>query len=100
MGGPAAGFAQTYRAELFSSVPILYTSIDKRFDAVDQFDGTVEHIEFPGGNNTQGYGVNDRGTVIGVYSDDAGAPHAFERIKGVYRNLDLPNGFATTPLFF
>jgi hypothetical protein len=61
-------------------------------------DGTIEHIEFPGGHDTQGYGVNDRRTVIGVYSDDAGNPHAFERIKGEYRNIDLPGGFATTPL--
>jgi len=61
-------------------------------------DNTVDHIEFPGGNNTAAYGVNDRGTVIGVYADEAGNPHAFERIKGVYKNIDLPNGAITTPL--
>ena len=60
--------------------------------------GSVETIDYPGSASTQGYGVNDRGTVIGLYDDDAGATHAFERIKGVYRNIDLPGGAATTPL--
>jgi uncharacterized membrane protein len=61
-------------------------------------DGTVEAMDFPGGVNTQSYGVNDRGTVIGVYQDAGGAPHAFERIKGVYKTIDLPGGAVTTPL--
>jgi hypothetical protein len=61
-------------------------------------DGSVETLDYPGGNNTQGYGVNDRGTVIGVYNDAAGNPHAFERIKGVYRNIDLKGAAVTTPL--
>jgi hypothetical protein len=61
-------------------------------------DGSVETLDFPGGNNTQGYGVNDRGTIIGVYEDAAGAPHAYERIKGVYRNIDLAGAAVTTPL--
>jgi uncharacterized membrane protein len=61
-------------------------------------DGSVETLDYPGGNNTTGYGVNDRGTVIGLYSDAAGVVHAYERLKGVYLNIDLPNGFQTVPL--
>jgi len=61
-------------------------------------DGSVETIDYPGGNNTTGYGVNDRGTLIGLYSDAAGVVHAYERVKGMYLTIDLPNGFATTPL--
>ena len=61
-------------------------------------DGTVETIDYPGATSTQGYGVNDRGTMIGLYSDAAGVSHAFERIKGVFKTIDLPNGAATIPL--
>jgi hypothetical protein len=83
----------------FSDVAGMYIDLDGvSHGFLRHADGSVEHIEFPGGNNTLGYGVNDRGTVIGVYNDDAGAPHAFERLGGVYRNIDLPDGAITTPL--
>ncbi|HEX4511518.1 MAG TPA: hypothetical protein VH328_15630, partial [Burkholderiaceae bacterium] len=65
---------------------------------VHHLDGSIETIDFPGGTDTQGYGVNDRGTVIGLYNDDQQATHAYARIRGRFVDLDIPGGIATTPL--
>lgn len=61
-------------------------------------DGFVEAIDFPNGFNTQAFGINDHGTVIGVYAETAGAhaTHAFVRREGQFLNIDLPGG-VTTP---
>lgn len=65
---------------------------------VHHFDGVDELIDFPGGFNTQAFGINDKGTVIGVYATTAGgaATHAFVRREGKFSNIDLPGG-VTTP---
>jgi hypothetical protein len=62
---------------------------------VHHSDGRVSHIDFPGASGTQAFGVNDHGTVIGVYFDAQTHPHAFLRREGVYRNADLPGGAST-----
>ncbi len=58
----------------------------------------VELIDYPGGFNTQAYGVNDLRSVIGVYNDSSGNGHAFVRRDGVYTTIDLPGGLQTLPL--
>jgi hypothetical protein len=98
---PLGPIAESWAFSINTSSDIagMYIDLDGVFHGyLRHGDGTVEHIDYPGATGTQGYGVNDRGTVIGVYADAEGVTHAFERIKGVYKNIDLPNGFATTPL--
>ena len=60
--------------------------------------GVIEPIEYPGGSDTQAFGINDLGSVIGIYNDSAGSTHAFVRRDGVYRNADLAGGLPTQPL--
>jgi probable HAF family extracellular repeat protein len=65
---------------------------------VHHADGVDELIDFPSGFNTQAFGINDEGTVIGVYATTAGGvpTHAFVRRDGKFSNIDLPGG-VTTP---
>jgi probable HAF family extracellular repeat protein len=61
-------------------------------------DGTVTTIDYPGGNNTQAYGVNDKGHLIGVYNDADGNPHTFLLKDGSFSSLDIDGGLQTVPL--
>jgi len=58
-------------------------------------DGSLDHIEFPGGNNTQAFGINDFGVVIGIYKDGSNVNHAFLLREGQYQTVDLPGGPTT-----
>jgi probable HAF family extracellular repeat protein len=60
--------------------------------------GTIEPIEYPGGFDTQAFGINDLGSVIGVYNDSTGNSHAFVRRDGIYKNVDIAGGLPTLPL--
>ena len=60
--------------------------------------GTVQSIDMPGAFGTQVYGLNDRGQFIGLYSDAAGADHAYVNRNGTFENADLPDGVLTVPL--
>jgi probable HAF family extracellular repeat protein len=64
---------------------------------VHHANGIVESVDFPGGFNTQAFGINDHGTVIGVYATTAGGTptHAFVRRGGQFINIDLPGGITT-----
>jgi len=57
-------------------------------------DHSITRIDFPGGVDTQAFGVNDLGEVIGIYNDAQGNGHAFLLREGRYRNIDLPGGVA------
>jgi hypothetical protein len=95
------GTSQSWAYSINTMTDVCGTFIDSAGEShgyVHHADGSIETIDFPGGNNTQGYGVNDRGTVIGLYNDDSGATHAYARIKGQFMNIDIPGGIATTPL--
>jgi uncharacterized membrane protein len=53
--------------------------------------GKVDSIDYPGASNTEAFGVNDFGTVIGLFFDAAGA-HAFTLRDGRFQLADLPGG--------
>jgi probable HAF family extracellular repeat protein len=61
-------------------------------------DGSFEVIDYPGGHDTQDYGVNDHGEVIGMYTDADGVAHAFRRVDGKLSTIDLPDALETVPL--
>jgi hypothetical protein len=68
---------------------------------VHHADNTITRIDFPGAVETQAFGINDRGTVIGIYVDTDGNQRSFILRDGHFRNIDLPGGVAnggTTPL--
>ena len=61
-------------------------------------DAKVDMIDYPGGFNSQAYGINDLGHVIGVYNDSAGNSHAFLLVGGAFTTIDLAGGLQTIPL--
>lgn len=61
-------------------------------------DGTVTTIDYPGGFDSQAYGVNDCDEIIGVYNDADGNPHAFRLSDGQFSPLDLDGSVQTVPL--
>ena len=74
-------------------------------DAAGHFHGFVHHrnetvdtIDYPGGFDSQAYGINDLGSVIGVYNDAAGSSHAFVLREGEFESIDLAGGLQTIPL--
>jgi probable HAF family extracellular repeat protein len=59
--------------------------------------GKVDVIDFPGAVDTEAFGVNDFGTVIGVFFDAALNSHAFTLRDGRFQLADLPGGLLTIP---
>jgi len=53
-------------------------------------DGTFADINFPGGTGTEPTGINDKGEVVGLYLDTAGASHGFSKIGANYTSIDVP----------
>jgi hypothetical protein len=52
-------------------------------------DGTFTDINFPGGAGTEPTGINDKGEVVGLYLDSAGASHGFSEIGAKYTSIDV-----------
>ena len=55
-------------------------------------------IDFPGASQTQVFGFNDNGTIVGNYTDTQGVVHAFVYRGGSYKTIDhsdsVENGFS------
>jgi len=64
----------------------------KRFD-----NGTTHTLDFPGAvsGETQPYGINDNGFVVGVYESIDGVVHGFIFHKGQWATLDYPHASFT-----
>jgi hypothetical protein len=52
-------------------------------------------IDFPGAAQTQVFGFNDNGTVVGDYTDTQGAVHGFVYRSGNYVSIDFPGSLET-----
>lgn len=50
----------------------------------------VTTIDYPGGERTICYGINNSGQVVGAYFDTEALSHAFLCNNGVYSNIDPP----------
>jgi probable HAF family extracellular repeat protein len=60
-------------------------------------DGTVTTLDNPTGTDTQAFGINDLGTVIGIFNDSAKASHAFVLRDGQFASADIQGGILTIP---
>ncbi len=60
-------------------------------------DGTVTTVDDPAGSDTQAFGINDFGSVIGIFSDPAHSSRAFVRRQGQFGSADVPGGIQTVP---
>ena len=55
-------------------------------------------IDFPGGNSTQGRGINQQGDVVGIYTDPGtGLIRGFRLSGGTYSKIDFPGAAQTFP---
>src|SRR4051812_46132682 len=53
----------------------------------------IDHIDFPGANFTEAWGINNKHEIVGIYSLPGGplAQHSFIRdASGHYTNIDFP----------
>lgn len=51
---------------------------------------TFTKLNYPDSTFTDPSGINDRGQVVGTYTDATGRPHGFLYENGTYTTLDLP----------
>ena len=67
--------------------------------AMRSVDGTITIIAVPGATQTFATGINDGGTVMGLYLDNSGAAHGFLRATdGTITSFNLPHGASSTEL--
>jgi probable HAF family extracellular repeat protein len=59
--------------------------------------GTFIQIDFPGAGQTQAWGVNAAGDIVGLYVDSADNEHGFFLSKGRYATVDYPGAYYTHP---
>jgi uncharacterized membrane protein len=55
-------------------------------------------IDAPDSTSTQALGLNNKGSVVGVYVDNSGNSHGFvySITQGTFVTVDDPNGIGTT----
>jgi hypothetical protein len=51
--------------------------------------GKFTTILFPKGTGTEATGINDKGEIVGLYFDSAGAQHGFSKIGSKYTSIDV-----------
>jgi probable HAF family extracellular repeat protein len=76
-------------ASLIGSTARAQTSTD-----VPQF--RFRTIDFPEGTATQAFGINERGDVVGEYTDAAGNVHGFLWSNGNFSSIDYPGAALTS----
>lgn len=53
--------------------------------------GQLTYLNVPGASGTFASGINDRGQIVGFYTDSNYSAYAFVYDKGVYTTLDVPD---------
>jgi probable HAF family extracellular repeat protein len=56
---------------------------------------TFAQFDFPGAIGTAAFGVNDRGQIVGLFTDAGGVTHGFLLDKGVFTQIDAPGSTET-----
>jgi hypothetical protein len=64
-------------------------------------DGRLTTLQFPGGSDTQAFGVNGKDQIVGTYLDGGGVMHGFVLTsplgpKSHWQSIDDPNGVGST----
>ena len=52
-------------------------------------DGVFTRLDFPGAGETTAFGINNSGTVVGIYANDV-VQHSFSYENGVYTDMNFP----------
>jgi hypothetical protein len=56
---------------------------------------TFTTIDKPGGYNSQAYGINNSGDIVGSYSDAGGTLYSFLDVGGIFTSIDIPGASIT-----
>lgn len=75
----SAGTAAGWCVSTKTGDPIAYTYAKGKFTA----------INFPKSLYTEANGINDKGDVVGIYFDTAGAQHGFSKVGAKYTSIDV-----------
>ena len=54
--------------------------------------GVWTQIDYPGSSDTEVYGINSTGTIVGTYDGSQPVTHAFVLQNGQYQRIDTPFG--------
>jgi probable HAF family extracellular repeat protein len=57
----------------------------------------VKAIDFPGAAQTEAFGINEKGDIVGSYADDSGTFHGFLLQDGSFATIDFPGAVLTFP---
>jgi hypothetical protein len=57
---------------------------------------TADPIQYPGSTLTEAIGINNAGTVVGVYTDSSSVGHSFIYSSGTYTSFDDPSATSGT----
>jgi len=57
---------------------------------------TVDLVDVPGAYSTNAYAINDRGQIVGSFTEDSVTQHGFLRSNGQFTTIDVPEGTETT----
>ena len=71
------------------------TGIQHMFVRQSRGEITVLPDAAPGATLTEGRGINNRGTIVGIYHDAMNGRHGFILNDGVYTRFDYPGAFRT-----
>ena len=117
-GGPSQGFLYSNGALTqipYSAVGVIATAINNPGQIVGWFctsdsdcangnatsflyaGGKFTLISFPGSTDTEAYGINDDGLIVGLYADAAGNTHGFLYDAGKITSFDYPGSDDTEP---
>ena len=55
-------------------------------------DGRFTQLDFPDSVQTEAFGINDAGDIVGRYQDSAGTEHGFLLRNGQFTSIDAPPG--------
>ncbi|HTS34399.1 MAG TPA: hypothetical protein VMH04_01940 [Candidatus Solibacter sp.] len=70
------------------------TARSQAVGSISQF--RYQTIDFPGSTITQAFGLNERGDVVGDYTDSAGNVHGFLLSNGTFSSIDYPGAILTS----
>ena len=63
--------------------------------SADSLNFTFTTVSFPGSSSSVAAGINDKGQIVGTYTDTAGKAHGFLDTKGMYTTVDFPGSTQT-----
>src|SRR5215469_16668466 len=82
---------------LVAAVALLGNSaVGQTTENTEQLSFRFRTIDVAGAVSTQAFGINERGDVVGNYTDAAGSGHGFRWSNGKFTSIDFPGAILTS----